>query len=173
MRTSSKLILAAAAVATLAVAGVGGRVMQQRPLVRQLAALAPPPPAPGVAPASPTSKPPAGSRRPLDEKQFVEISANILILAVPAQDRPNAKDVMVGVMAKVLEQAGVTLDDFEAYSRQVYADPARSNRVADATLERVDKLTTPQMRAKAADLVTAIKQAHAAKKAGPPPQAKP
>ena len=52
-----------------------------------------------------------------------------------------------------LREAGVSREDYEAYQRQVLADPARREQVAAAILERVDKQATPEMRVRAMSLV--------------------
>jgi hypothetical protein len=175
MKTRTKLIAAAVAVALLAVVYLGLRVAREQPLARELAAVAPPAPGQGPEPAAtpPTSPPSAGAHQPLEESQFIEISSSILIAVAEIQDRPDAKDLIPGLMAKVLQDAGVTEEDFEACAQRVYADPAHAKQVADAILDRVQQRATPQMRVKVGDLATEMRQAQARKKAGAPVEGKP
>jgi hypothetical protein len=114
-----------------------------------------------------------GAPQPLDEKQFIEISSSILIAVADLQDRRDAKELIPGRMKKVLQEAGVSEDDFEACAQRVYADPAHAQQVGDAILDRVQQRATPQMREKVADLATAMRQAQARGKAGKSAEGKP
>ena len=166
MLTRTRLLVAAViALAVLAVAALGWRALQPHPLARELATVAPPPPA--ATPSAPAAPTPT-ARPPLDEKQFIEISSTILIMVAQIQDKPNAKDMIPGLEAKVLQEAGVTEEDWEACAQRVYADPAHSRQVADAILKRVDERTTPQMSVKVRDLAASMRQAQAAQ-GGPKP----
>jgi hypothetical protein len=169
MKTRTILIVTVAALAVLAVVGWGLRVAQPRPLARALAAAAPPV---APAPTPPASPPPAGAPQPLDEQRFIEISSSILIAVAPLQDKPDAKELIPGVMEKVLKDAGVTEEEFAACAQRVYADPKHAKVVGDAILARVQQRTSPEMRRKVADLATAMSQAQARGQSGSPPAAK-
>lgn len=166
-RTRTVLLVAALAVLIVALVLGGLHLRQPRPLAEDLAAVAPPPP-PAAAPAAakPAPSTPAAPGA-LTEEQFIEISARVLLGVAAIQDRPDAKSLIPPLMEKVLRDAKVSEDDFEAFAQRIYADPERSKQVGDAILERVEKKTTPQMRVRVASLAEAMKQAQAAKKTKP------
>lgn len=128
--------------------------------------VAPKPEPPPVA-AAPTPTPSA-SRPSLDEKQFIEISSTILMQVARVQDRPDAKELIPPLMAAVLRKAGVTEEEFSATAQEIYSDPARSRRVGDAILDRVEERSTPQMRMRVAGLAEAMRALQQAK--AKPPQ---
>jgi hypothetical protein len=164
---------------------VGVRLSGQCPLARHLAAVAPSspartsPPVPAApvaerpAPAPRAGPPPSTPHPRLDEKQFIELSSTILMEVAQVQDRPDAKELIPPLMAAVLEKAGVSEEEFEATAQGIYADPARSRRVGDAILDRVEQRSTPQMRMRVADLAEAMKQRQGATQAPPPTRERP
>ncbi len=167
-----------------ATALLGMRLSGKCPLLRRPAAPVPAPvslstppaqvtaePAPTPAP-PPTTETPAAFRPPLDEKQFIEISSTILMQVARIQDRPDAKDLIPPLMAAVLRKAGVTEDEFSAAAQEIYSDPARSRRIGDAILDRVEERSTPQMRMRVASLAEAMRALQQAK-ANPPQEAQP
>jgi hypothetical protein len=101
---------------------------------------------------------PAAPRRQLSEAEFIELSSSILIGVAQIQDRPEVQELIPPLMDKVLREAGVAWEDFEAFAQQVYADPKRSSRVADAILKRVEERTTPKMRMRVASLAEVMRQ---------------
>ena len=170
MKTSPKIIVVVLALAAVAL-GVVGLMLAQRPhpwaLARELAAVAPPPQEPGVVPPASSPRPPpapsAPGQRPLNEKRFIEVSSSVLIGVAAIQDRPDAKDLIPPLMEKVLQEEGVSTEQFQAMAEQIYGDPERSRRVAQAILDRVEQRATPQMRARVTDLAEAMRQMQAGK----------
>ncbi len=127
------------------------------------------PTAPGAPLATPAPAPAAGA--PPDsgkfgEKEFIELSATILIRVAQVQDRPDAEALIPAIMEKSLSEAGVKEEDFEALGKQIHADPERSNRVADAILKRVEDRATPDMRMRVADLAEAMARSRQGRTAG-------
>ncbi len=178
-------LVALVAVMVIAGVGIGAYFSLRPPPAQRLAAtlaesMPPAPPAPQSDPvpapapepaASPATGPasslaPPASSGSLEEKQFIEISATVLIRVAQIQDRPDAKDLIPAIMEKSLSEAGVGEEEFEALGQKVYADPARSQRVADAILKRVDERATPEMRMRVVDLAETMAQMQKAK----PPQ---
>jgi len=97
-------------------------------------------------------------RRQLSEAEFIELSSSILIGVAQIQDRPEVQELIPPLMDKVLREAGVAWEDFEAFAQQVYADPKRSSRVADAILKRVEERTTPKVRMRVVSLAEVMRQ---------------
>ena len=164
MKRTSKIWLAAglatAALAVLAVAYLrpGTTVPVADPTAAAPLVAPVPLPAPAAA-AHPAPAPaPASPSRPFDEQQFIEVSATILIRVAQVQDRPDAPDLVPAIMARSLQDAGVKEEDFQALGEKIHADPARSKRVADAILKRVEQRATPTMRMKITDLAKAMQK---------------
>ncbi len=101
---------------------------------------------------------PAQPRRQLTEAEFIELSSSILIGVAQIQDRPDVQELIPPLMEKVLRDAGVAWEEFEAFAQQIYADPQRSSRVADAILQRVEERTTPKMRMRVVSLAEVMRQ---------------
>ncbi len=178
MKTWVKLILVGSALLVAAVL-LGTCLSGRCPLLRRPPATVATPANPPAPPAEVTPKPeparvtpqtaqaPSTSRAPLDEKQFIEISSTILMHVAQVQDRPDAKELIPPLMAAVLRKAGVTEEEFSAAAQEIYSDPARSRRVGDAILDRVEERSTPQMRMRVASLAEAMRALQQAK-ANPP-----
>ncbi len=155
-----------ALVAILAVAGAGLYAYGNRPPA-PTAADYPPPPAAAPAPlatasppsaTAPASAKPAASPSSLTEEKFVEISSSVVIAAVEFGNRPDALDLLKGLTAKVVRDAGVSMEEFEAMGEAIAADPVRKQRIAEAIIKRVEARTTPEMSMKAVPRAKALQR---------------
>ena len=135
-----------------------------------LAQSAPPPPAALTAPtqalsSASVSVPAARAKVPLTEKRFVEISATVVLGAEEVQNRPDAAQLLAPLLQKTLDEAGVSIEDFNAYGAVVKSDPRLQQRIANEIAKRVAERSTPQQGAQAGPMARSLN----AKLGNPPP----
>jgi hypothetical protein len=131
-----------------------------RPAAPPVASVAAPltAPAQAVSPAAQSAPPAAAAaaKQPFTEAQFIEISSTMVLLTLQVQHQPDATKILEPMMEKVLSDAGVTIEEFNAFAEQVYADPERSRTMGDKILDRVGQRSTPQMRLQAVPMAKAM-----------------
>lgn len=97
-------------------------------------------------PRRPERKAPPPRPSGINETQFVEASALMILASEAFADTPEDKKSLEKVCEAILKDRGIERKTFEAYRDYLVGDDERRDRVHDRIIERVDELQAPTVR---------------------------